>query len=314
MEINDKRTMHSFTKWCYAAKIDSWPKILIPYIFGHCLGLGNSKEQDWTLLFIGSLCIIPFITAICFLNDYSDSEVDTIKRTLFPSSCSPKTIPDGILSKKSLGLAGTFSIFTYLLCCSIIGYSFSRPLFPFLAFFHVGILYCYSFGLVRLNYRGGGEILEALGVGLLLPYSGAYLQSGATWDSQYWIMAGWFPLALSSALASGLSDEDSDRIGGKSTFTTIFGNQKVRHAIITCIWVGVTVSICLCMQHGKWPILINFVPLAWIYGSYKKLSSICPQAKTRAFAEQKILKKNLHDLLWRWQTSFAILFILNVTI
>ena len=48
-----------------------------------------------------------------------------------------------------------------------------------LVIFALLLLWLYSFKPVRLSYRGGGEILQALGTALVLPLLGFYAQSGS---------------------------------------------------------------------------------------------------------------------------------------
>ena len=46
------------------------------------------------------------------------------------------------------------------------------------------VFVAYTLPPLRLNYRGGGELLEMLGVGLALPLYNVYLQAGAMADQR----------------------------------------------------------------------------------------------------------------------------------
>src|SRR5690606_5896012 len=149
----------------------------------------------------------------------------------FPDSCSPKTIPDSILGERTVLALGLVSL------AACVGVSLAaervleRPGFSLLGLLGIGIFLAYSFPPFRLNYRGGGERLEAFGVGYFLPAIEADLQSGATASFTSPLYAGTVLLAASSAVASGLSDERSDAAGGKRTFVTTFGNPTARRAV-----------------------------------------------------------------------------------
>lgn len=215
----------------YALKPKSWPKLLVAAALGQALGVVAAGRFDPLGCGLGFAFTIFDLAFVVLVNDYGDREVDALKRRLYPDSCSPKTIADGILEARSvmqLGLgAGALA-----LSVAVIAEVFAdRPGAI------VGALGClvlfvgYTLPPVRLNYRGGGELLEMLGVGFALPWFNAYLQSGVAAPA----VLGWLPgfalLALASALASGLSDEHSDRRGGKVTFTTMFGPARVRTAV-----------------------------------------------------------------------------------
>ncbi|MDD9950353.1 MAG: prenyltransferase [Zetaproteobacteria bacterium] len=294
-------------KWIYASKIASWPKIFVPFLFGHCTGASLTGNWHHLAFLCGLFSTLSFTLAIVYLNDFGDHKVDTIKRKLFPLSGSAKTIPDGILTQAALGKAGIGAVCLYLgIACVLTSY-LHRPFFLPICLLSVLVLHSYTFGWLRLNYRGGGEIFEMVGVGFLMPYSAAYLQSGLAWHSFYGVFLGGLPLAMSSALASGLSDEESDQVGGKTTFTTQWGNPWVRQAVLSCVPSGIAISLWMCSCYGGWHPALNVVPCLGILHHWKKLHQLAPKAVTRAYKYQKEFKYNLHLLLWKWQLAMSLL-------
>ena len=89
-------------RWRYALKLGSWPKLLVPALLGHAIGLQVAGGWSWELAGLGLLFTVADLCFIVLLNDWGDQEVDRIKRVRFPDGCSPKTIPDGILPATSL--------------------------------------------------------------------------------------------------------------------------------------------------------------------------------------------------------------------
>jgi 1,4-dihydroxy-2-naphthoate octaprenyltransferase/chlorophyll synthase len=215
----------------YALKPKSWPKILVAAAFGQILGIVASGGFDPVAGLLGLGFTLFDLAFVVLLNDWGDRDVDALKRRLVPESCSPKTIPDRILEGESvlrLGLGAGALAAAFALVATLV---LDRP-----GAFAGGVaclllFVAYTLPPVRLNYRGGGEILEMIGVGFALPWWHAYLQSGEPVP----VTLGWLPgfalLCLASALASGLADEHTDRRGGKVTFATMFGGARVRVAV-----------------------------------------------------------------------------------
>lgn len=215
----------------YALKPKSWPKILVAAGFGQALGAVANGGLDLVACLLGLGFTLFDLAFIVLLNDWGDRDVDALKRRLVPESCSPKTIPDRILEGESvlrLGLGAGALAAAFALVTAIV---LDRP-GAFIGGVACLLLFVlYTLPPVRLNYRGGGEILEMIGVGFALPWWHAYVQSGEPVP----VTLGWLPgfalLCLASALASGLADEHTDRRGGKVTFATLFGGARVRVAV-----------------------------------------------------------------------------------
>lgn len=286
-------------RWLYAIKPASWPKLLVPMFLGQTLGICVSGGFSPTALLLGAIFTIADGIYIVLLNDWGDRDVDRIKRELFPDGCSPKTIPDGILPERVILtaglLAGSIALGAALIAQATLGLSLAiggaaACLLTFAA---------YTFPPLRLNYRGGGELLEAIGVGLLLPWFNAYLQSGQTWAPEYTLFAGFALASLASALASGLSDEVSDRQGGKTTFTTMFGNKATRYVAEALL---ASAPIAWLIAALSWQDAIHPIPIAaaslvlWWFGLKTYAESAA--AKTNAFREQKRYKHQLHMAIW----------------
>ncbi|MET0402387.1 MAG: hypothetical protein ABW123_08280 [Cystobacter sp.] len=137
-------------------------------------------------------------------------------------------------------------------------------------------------------------MLEMLGVGAVLPALHAYAQCGQ-WAPE--VLRTWAPgllaLCLASALASGLSDEESDRAGGKRTFTTAWGNRVVRRAAEAALAAGGL----LWLLPGRWGSLAT-LPVVF-FGVRAWRAS--PAAVTNAFKAQGVYKQELHRAIW-WGT------------
>ena len=296
--------------WFFALKIPSWPKIFTSFFLGQGIGIYEAGFNPLGML-VGFLFCIAGVSFIVLLNDYRDQKVDSIKRELFPDS-SLKTIHDGVLSAKEM-LIGVFISATLAFSAAIIGNIYLQLeglfLFSFICFLAFIV---YSVPPIQLNYNGGGELMEMIGVGALLPAFSAYLHTG-DWKNMELLWCA-LPmslfLALSSALASGLSDEESDRKGGKNTFTTMYGNTAVRKTILVVVILSVPAAFGVLLRDVNlwWGILLLVAFVIWNIAQLRKLS---PSAMTNQFDAIRKYKKVLHKIIWWGLTWLTLVFIVT---
>lgn len=294
----------TYQRWRYALKPQSWSKLFVPAGLGQGLGIAHLGRVDLPAVLLGMALTFGLLVFIVLLNDWGDQKVDAIKRRRFPTGCSPKTIPDGILPAWQLLAVGLVTgIATGALGFWADDY-FARPGLGVATLVGLGTFVAYSLPPLRLNYRGGGELLEMLGVGLVLPWLNAYIQGGlgaeGFWLPRAWpIVFGLLAMSFSSAIASGLSDEMSDREGGKRTFTTTLGNAAARRLTEAMLFVGGALWLGAGIFAEHVPMLavgLAMGPLCW-HG--RKMLQESTSAVTNAFAAQNKYKHELHLAFWR---------------
>lgn len=286
-------------RWTYAAKVGSWPKLLVPMILGLALGVAAAGELNWRAFALALAFTIFDLLFLVFLNDWGDRRVDRIKRQMFPDGCSPKTIPDEILPARALLGAGLLAGLGALAVAVYAGDALGRPGLVAFAAGLLLIFVAYTLPPIKLNYRGGGEWLEALGVGVGLPWFCAYLQSGELWTRELWLLPGYFLLALCGALASGLADEQSDRRGGKRTYASEYGNRATR-ALIERIMLFATVVWAVSLRFAQViPAPVGALAIMVLLINWRRMRKLSPQAKTNAFEAQKLYKHFLRQGIWR---------------
>lgn len=297
--MSEIREWTTTQRWLYAIKPASWPKLLVPMALGQALGIAVSGQISMLALLLGVLFTLCDGLFIVLLNDWGDERVDRIKRDLFPQGCSPKTIPDGVLPAHHLLVAGLVAGLGALMIGAIATTALGLTYGLLGAGCCLGLFVAYSLPPFELNYRGGGELLEMLGVGVALPLFNAYLQSGTLWDPRYELLAGYALLSMGSALASGLADEVSDHQGGKRTFTTMFGNRRVRTAVEVCLGLGGLAWWLARWRHGSvipW-IAVAGANAAVVYYQWQLLE-MTHRAKTNAWDALKLYKLHLHRGIW----------------
>lgn len=293
---------HAAKRWRYAAKPTSWPKLLVPTLFGQLVGVALCDGFSFGAALFGVFFGFSDLMTIVFLNDWADRRVDTIKREMFPETCSPKTIPDGILPARSLAIAGVLGALACVVIAWISAWLLERPYLLPGGVLALLIFWAYTLPPIRMNYRGGGEGLEALGVAVVLPWLNAYAQSGVIFAAEYIFSLPLLVLSLASAIASGLADERSDLRGGKKTVVTRLGNTVSRKTIeilsvlaaLAWIGVGAVIGNTLAGLAGAGAVLV------WL----RPLRSISFRAQTDAFSHQKRYKQLLHRAVW-WSALAA---------
>jgi 1,4-dihydroxy-2-naphthoate octaprenyltransferase/chlorophyll synthase len=290
-----------------ALKVGGWPKILVPALLGQALGIFLGENFSLVHLLLPLGFTLGGLLYILLLNDWSDARVDLIKRRMFPQSCLAKTLPDGIFSSRTVVAMGLLSLAGAVICAALLSVPFARGWFLGGALAGVMLFQAYSFFPLKLNYRGGGELLEMLGVGLLLPWLHAYGQSGLLWHPMYGLFFGLLPLSFASALADGLADEESDLVGGKRTFTTLLGNTAVRRWIARFFVAGCVVWLAgafYLRSFFLWWLML--IPVGCLVYYFYRLSLISPAATTREFSAHRVYKGYLHRGIWLSTTLLAL--------
>ncbi len=229
--------------WLIAVKPPALLKILLPILVGlsagiHSVGWGNFRFAIVLVLFAALTQLF-----IVLLNDYADAESDARHQKTFPALLDVRVIPNDLISEKKILAAGLTATVLLLVGGGVLAVWFRRPDAPWLVIAGLFLFAAYSFPPFKLNYRGGGELLETLGVGCLLPVFGFYIYSGVHQFEIFLYVLPCVPLASISALASGLKHEPADRLNGKRTFCVIFGAQKTNRFIV--FLQAATLLICV---------------------------------------------------------------------
>ena len=292
--------MSLYDRWLYACKPGSWPKLLVPLALGQAVGIASVGRVNPLALFLGLAFVLLFAAGTVLLNDYGDQEVDALKRRLFPEACSPKTIPDDILEAKSVLWAGTGAFVIAIGIALSAEIVLVRPGLTLAALSCVLLFLAYTFPPVQLNYRGGGEILEMIGVGFALPWWCAYLQSGQPSVGGLVLLPGFTLMSLSSALASGLADVQTDRLGGKRTFATMFGTTAVRQAIDGLVLGSLIFWAMLPILAPSWATSWMMIPAVMTLAQgYRRLRKTATLSDIETFQGLRAYKGCLHQAIWR---------------
>jgi 1,4-dihydroxy-2-naphthoate octaprenyltransferase len=231
--------------WIRAARLPSQSYIALPLILGQMLALHVTGMWSWPIFVIVALFGISDQLYIVFANDYADRETDALNETSTVFSGGSRVLVDGSLSPEALLraaiLMATLAIATGVALLVGWGHALVLPL----VLIGLLLLWAYSFAPLRMSYRGGGEFLQMLGVGLVLPLIGYAAQAGDLALFPMEVLAFLLPLNLATSLSTALPDEPSDRISRKLTLPVLLGGGAVRVLIIALNSLGLVLFAIL---------------------------------------------------------------------
>lgn len=213
--------------WLRAARPLALGNIWPPLLAGWFLAVEGGAPGGVALLAL--LLVAGWLDqlAIVFLNDLADRETDGLntRPTLF--SGGSRVLVEARITPPALRRAGLLAGTGFLALAMLAGVLRLDPRIPLLALAGLLLLQAYSFSPLRLNYQGGGELLQGLGCGLVLPLLGLLLAGGdpGLVEPGQWL--GMFFLAMPGALGSTLTDAPADRLAGKETLAARFGSTAV---------------------------------------------------------------------------------------
>ena len=241
-----EQTLHSFNghgvlchsvvggarAWIKAARPLAQANIAGPLLLGQAFAFAKLGVFSWSVLGLVAAFGVVDHLFIVFANDYADREHDTDKRTLFSGGSG--VLQSGDISPHSLRRAAVFMGGMMLV---IGGLFVSRSPWPLvLAVVAIALLWAYSYAPLRLSYRGGGEWLQGIGVGGVLPLFGFAAQAGELTSFPWTIGAGCVALAASANIATALPDIAADRRAKKRTLA-------VQKGIVRAAWSCIGLSV-----------------------------------------------------------------------
>ena len=228
--------------WLQAARIISAINIQLPLAFGSGLAYfvndsGSVGNLLW-LFFYG----IATQLHIVFLNDWTDRDADSLNEKPTVFSGGSRVLVENKLDPHELRNAGLVFGFLVLIWSTMVAIFMIRPHLPLICVIGLSLFWLYSLPPAKLNYRVGGEILQALGVGAVLPIVAFYLNTGTGIETDIAIvLIGYVFLQFAAAVAFTLPDIEADGKAGKGTFAVYFGVKKARVLSISCSVVGLII-------------------------------------------------------------------------
>jgi len=262
--------------WLQAARPAAQINLALPLILGQLLAYKLNGAFSFAIALPLAYYSFAMHLYIVFWNDWADHQADRQNQHPTIFSGGSRVLPDGLLTPRDLFNAGALAVFLVLSLGVIFTLKLDRPWALLLFGAGTFLLWAYSIPPLRLNYRGGGEILQALGVGLLLPHIAYYAQSNTFTDSTY--LLPYFLHQVAAAIAFTLSDTDADKAAGKCTLATLIGRKHAAEFTVFLCVISQFILFFTTDSHGfilsplnlpSLPLLLSFFILPALYTSNK---------------------------------------------
>ncbi len=234
------------------------PPILLGVAFAHAMGFALDPVR---LAFALAFGVLDHLF-IVFANDYADRDADELHETPTAFSGGSRVIQDGLLTPGQLRRAAWISAAGLLVLSGAAALVLEAPFLPALAVAALVLLHAYSFPPLRLSYRGFGEVLQGVGVGIVLPLVGWTCMTSQLADVPVEALAPLFLLAFASNIITSLPDVHADRAANKLSWPVRRGERTARRDALVLTAIGVLIAT----QVGpplevEWQVLVAAAPM-----------------------------------------------------
>lgn len=203
---------------------------------------------------------------IVYANDVADAETDRDNATPTIFSGGSRVLVEGAISASALTQAAGICAALALVVSAVLCFTRDTLTLVPLALVGLGLLWAYSFPPLRLSYRGGGELLQAAGVGLVLPLYGFVAQSGSLAQMPWSVVLALLPAQLACSVATALPDEPSDRRSAKRTLAVRIGGRRAADVAAALLLVSTTLLALALRVLTSGLLLALLVPTALAVG------------------------------------------------
>jgi 1,4-dihydroxy-2-naphthoate octaprenyltransferase len=224
--------------WVQASRPLAQIAVAVPLIYGQALAYAAHGTFRWKLFALVHLFGVFDCLFIVFGNDAVDWRSDVQNKTFNRFSGGSRVVPMGLTTPFTLAQASLLSLLALGATSTYFVFREGHAWMVVLAAISAHIFWVYGFPPFRLSYRGGGEVLQGLGLGLVLPVVGFYGQAGTLDGLRAATLFPAFLLAVAGNLTTALPDTPSDAATGKRTFSVRRGESAARHTSLALIAIA----------------------------------------------------------------------------
>lgn len=217
--------------WIQAARPLAQINIALPLLLGQAMAFAALGRFSVGLMYCAGLFGTLVQLVIVFVNDFADRETDARNTTFSRFSGGSRVLPEGRIAPAALRRAALLMLALLLLFSGALALA-GRPWAPVFALATALLVWAYNHPPLRLAYRGHGELLQGIGIGVVLPLAGYYLQAGSFAGFVWPALVPLLLLGYVGNILTALPDAPSDRASDKRTYPVRRGQWIARrHAL-----------------------------------------------------------------------------------
>lgn len=223
--------------WLQAMRPLAQVNLAVPLLLGQAMafawrGVFSFPMLAWTLALSVSWHLL-----IVFANDYADRDADRLNTTYNEFSGGSRVLPEGKIPPAVLGWAAISMLVQLVGVALYCAFAHDRMMLLPLVGAGLVVLWAYNFG-PRISYRGHGETLQGLGVGVVLPLVGFVMQAGDLDGVHLLALVPCFVVAAASHILTALPDYPSDLAAGKRTYAVVRGQYLARRHFLELVVIA----------------------------------------------------------------------------
>lgn len=200
----------------------------VPLVYGQALAYATTGAFSWKWAFFAHIFGVLDHLAIVYANDLADEEGDRRNPHPTPFSGGSRVIPEGLLSRHDLRRAAGAASGALLVLSFALSTAYGREPLLVLGVAALLLLWLYSFPPARLSYRGHGEWLQGIGMGVVLPAVGFSMQTGTIAALPWFALIPTVLLSVAGHIGTALPDREADLLVSKRTVPVRYGEAGAR--------------------------------------------------------------------------------------
>jgi len=220
--------------WIQASRPLAQANLAGPLAFGQGLALAGGLPPSVAMAAVAFGFGVVDQLVIVWMNDVADEPDDRLHSAPTPFSGGSRVLVEGRLTAAALTRGAWLAAVALLLLAAAAAMLAGRVWLPPLALAALGLAWAYSCPPLRRSARGGGEWLQAAGIGVVLPLVGWHAQSGAAPGLESFPWAALLPaiaLGYAGHVATAIPDAHADALAGRRTLAVRLG--QARAALLT---------------------------------------------------------------------------------
>ncbi len=227
--------------WIKASRLPAHMFIFPPLILGHALyahAFGGLDALQVVLVHVAGLSLHLFIV---YANDVADYWSDKQNDAPTAFTGGSRVLIEERLTRRALFSGAIVMAFVTIALASLLSFRIGSAWPIIFAVSGILLLQAYSFSPIKLSYRGFGESLQMVGVGIVLPLFAFFSQGGVFATLPWAPVLVLLPAQLALAVSTALPDAPADRRTGKRTSVVLFGVRSAGWLVVGLLGVSLIV-------------------------------------------------------------------------